>query len=87
MSDRFANVESGIDDPATHAFAITPDDDADLPAVTRGIYIGGAGDLVVTMLGGGDPVTLVGLAAGIVHPLRVARVHEDSTATDIIGVY
>lgn len=35
MSDTYASHASGLDSPGAHAFAVTPDDEADLPFVTR----------------------------------------------------
>lgn len=74
--------------PGNSAFAITPDNDEDLAYVTRGIYVGVAGDVKVDMFGTGTAIVFKDLAAGVVHPLRVKRVYEAGTdATDIVGVY
>lgn len=71
--------------PAEMAFAVTPDDATKFES-TRGIYIGGQGDLQVEMADG-SIVTFVDLAAGIVHPLAVVRVLEaGTTATGIIAL-
>lgn len=73
--------------PARHAAAITPDNSTDLTTATRGLYVGGAGD-VAAIMAGGETVTFVGLAAGVVHPLSVARVKATgTTATGIVGVW
>lgn len=73
--------------PARHAVAITPDNSNDLVTVTRGIYVGTAGDLAVVMVGG-ETVTFVGLTAGVLYPLAVARVKlTGTTADNLIGVY
>ena len=72
---------------AHDAFDVTPDDAADLTIETRGVYIAASGDLHVLMAGGGE-ITFTGLAAGVVHPLRVRRVYATgTTATGIVGVY
>lgn len=72
--------------PGQSAVAITPSDAAGI-ALTRGVYIGGAGNLRVDMADG-TTVTFSGLAAGIVHPLAVKKVYATSTtATGVIGVY
>ena len=77
---------SGLTDPADGAFDITPNDDTDLTITTRGLYIGVAGDVTVTMANG-DNITYVAMTAGIIHPLRIRRVYATGTdATDIIGV-
>jgi len=73
---------------AGSAVAITPNDSTDLTTPTRGLYVGASGDVSVILVGDTNPVTLVGLAAGIVHPLRVRRVRSTSTsATSIVGVW
>lgn len=82
----FYDGENGILTPARHAEAITPNDSADLTFETRALYVGGAGNAQVT-LEGGDTVTLTGLLAGVVYPLRVTRVLAASTtATNLVGL-
>jgi len=64
-------------DPAHYAAAVTPSDTADLASASTAIFIGGGGNLRVTMLGGGI-VTFAGLPIGW-HPIRVTRVWSTST--------
>lgn len=71
--------------PAIGASAITPNDSTDI-SVTRGIYVGGSGDLKVKMMDG-SVITFTGLAGGMVHPLSVSRVYATgTTATSIVAV-
>ena len=87
MSDVFAHNSPGLTSPGTRAAAVTPNDSADLANVSRALYIGGSGDIKVTT-SGGDTVTLVGVVAGSVIPLRVARVFAtDTTASDIVALW
>jgi hypothetical protein len=73
-------------DPAHYAVAVTPSDTTDLVAASTAIFVGGAGNLRVTMLGGGI-VTFSGLPVGW-HPIRVTRVWGTSTtATNIVAVW
>jgi hypothetical protein len=73
-------------DPAHHAVAIAPNDKADLAFASTAIFIGGAGNLRVTMLGG-ELVTFTGLLAGW-HAIRVTRVWAtNTTATNIVAVW
>ncbi len=73
--------------PAYGGFAVTPSDSADLAALTRGLYVGVSGNVKVDMEDG-TTLTFVGLAAGMIHPLRVKRVYSTlTTATSIVGVY
>lgn len=73
---------------AEQASSVVPSDSADLSSgMTRGLYIGGSGDVKVDMADG-STVTFVGLAAGVIHPLRVKRIYTSgTTATNIIAVY
>ncbi len=85
--DTFAGKPVELDSPGVHAFAITPADATELDFVTRGLYVGVLGDVTVTTLGG-EAITFVNLAPGVIHPLRVTIVASTGTdATDIVGVY
>jgi hypothetical protein len=71
--------------PAEAASAVTASDSANIP-VTRGIYVGGAGNLRVMMADGTD-ILFSNLAAGVAHPLAVVRVYAtNTTATGIIAL-
>ena len=51
------------------------------------IYVGGAGNVVVTPWGGGSNVTFA-MQAGTNVPVRVSKVlHTSTTATSMIAVY
>jgi len=72
--------------PAEYGFPITPNDTTDLATRTRCVYLGVGGDLKVDLVGGGGTITFVGLAAGVVHPLRIKRVYATgTTAGSILG--
>jgi hypothetical protein len=76
---------SSLTDPIDHADPITPHDDNDLANVTRGLYVGVAGDVAVHMADG-DAVTFTALSAGVFHPIRVKRVLATGTAaTNVVG--
>ncbi len=73
--------------PARHGVAVTPSDTVNLAEPTRGLYVGVSG-IVRAILADGDEVILVGLAAGVVHPLRVLRVYATTTtATSIVALW
>lgn len=83
--DVYADYSRGITAPASHAAAVTPNDDVDLPVVARALWIGGSGDVSVVMRGG-ETVTLSG-AVGLV-PVEVARVRATgTTATSIVALW
>lgn len=69
--------------PAEHAAAITTSNTVNLTNATRGIYVGGTGDLKVDMIGG-ETVTLVGVAAGVVHPIAALRVYATGTTATLL---
>lgn len=76
--------------PADNVAAITPSNSTDLAALTRGIYVGVSGDLKVDLydLETVTTVTFVGLASGVIHPIRAQRVYATgTTATSILGVF
>lgn len=77
MQDDFQNSIPGLDAPIEAAVAVSPDDGADLPMVSRALYLGTAGDLRVT-LRRGSTVTFPAMGAGW-HPIRVRRVHASGT--------
>lgn len=80
MTDAFASFRAGLGDPVEHAAAITPDDDADLGNSTRFIWVGGAGNLDVTLVGG-ERVLIENIAQGTMLALRAQRVHANDTAS------
>ncbi len=86
MADKFGSFAGGLESPAANGAAITPSDTTDLTQTTRALYVGGAGNLRVT-LSGGDTVTLMNVPEGALLPLRVRRVLATSTtATNLVGL-
>lgn len=87
MADKFSSSQASMISSGENAFGITGNDGADLAQVTRGLYVGASGNVKVTLVGG-DTVTFVELAVGVIHPLRITRVWSTgTTATSIVGVY
>ena len=71
---------------AYDAAAVTLSDSTEL-APTRALYIGGAGDLKVTMAYGTE-VTFSGLSAGSILPIQVTKCFATgSTASLVIALY
>ena len=72
---------------AKDVFLITPNDSTDLTTFTRGISLGTEGDLKIDTIDGTTVTIPSGaLAAGVIHPIGVARVHATgTTASDIVG--
>ncbi|WP_417310546.1 spike base protein, RCAP_Rcc01079 family [Devosia sp.] len=86
MQDRYSSRAAGSDGPATHGFAITPDDGSDLAETTRAIYVGTAGDLVAVLTSGAE-LTFASVPSGSVLPVRADRIRATATsAGDLIGL-
>lgn len=74
------------DNPAEGAVAVTPHDTTELATVCRALYVGGAGNVSVSM--GGSVVTFVGVPAGSILPIRTSLVRSTlTTATNIVALY
>ena len=87
MIDTFRKYGRSLTSPPEQAVAVAPADARDLACVTRALYVGGAGDLCVRMLGGAE-VTLAAVPAGALLPLRVTRVLATGTsATAIVALW
>lgn len=72
---------------ARSASALTPNDGALLPRVTRAITLGVAGDIVVDMADGSN-VTIKGLTVGVMYYIAIRKLYATgTTATNIIGYY
>jgi len=72
--------------PATDGLAVTPSDDTVFAPTTRWVYVGGAGDLVVTTEEGTD-LTFKAVPAGTTLRIRVKKVKAASTATFILALW
>lgn len=72
---------------ASDAAAVTPSDSTGYGRVARGLYVGGAGNVVVLMESG-NAVTFTGVPAGTILPLRHTRVNStNTTATTMTALF
>ena len=89
-SDTFSNSTEGLNSPPDHVFAITPNDSADLPNVTRALWVASAGNLQVTLNGMADGTSVVyqNVPVGRIS-MRVKRVWAASTSASagLLGEY
>jgi hypothetical protein len=86
MADNFDTYRVGLSDPVTDGVAVTPSDSTVL-TTTRAVFVGGAGNLAVVMASG-NSLTLTGVTAGTVLPLRVTKVKSTgTTATNIAALW
>jgi hypothetical protein len=68
---------------ARHVVDVDTDDAVDLDDPSDALWVGGAGTVKVTTVGGQD-VTISGVAAGTLLPIRVTRVWENGTSATLI---
>jgi hypothetical protein len=67
--------------------AVTPHDTNAIPA-TKGLYVGGAGNIACRFRDGSADVTLTGVPVGTVLRVAVTNVRSTSTtATNIVALY
>jgi hypothetical protein len=86
-TDDYAQFATGLDSPYRHAAAVTPSDTVDLTNVTRAVYVGGAGN-VVLVTEQGETVTLTGATVGSVYRVCASRIKSTSTtATNLVALW
>ena len=86
--DKFSGYGDGLSSPASNAASVTPNDGVDLAYTSRGLHVGGGGDIAVYMPGGTTAVVFKSVASGSLIPIRVDRVlAAGTTATDIVAVW
>jgi hypothetical protein len=72
---------------AQKGVAVTPSD-ATILETTRGLWVGGAGNVAVVFADGGSAVTLSTVGAGTLLPIQVKQVMStNTTATLITALY
>jgi hypothetical protein len=83
--DRFSGYAASPDSPATDAFAITPSDTVELPAVTKAIYVG-SGHVTLRPVHASGDVTYRNVPTGSYLTVRSSHVRATgTTAGDLIG--
>lgn len=86
-TDLYRFLMAGLDSPGLGGETVTPSDTQDLTNVSRGLWVGAAGDVAVILLSG-STVTLVGVTAGTLIPIRASRVlATGTTATSIVALW
>jgi hypothetical protein len=87
-TDNYKSNSIGLDSPPRKAFAVTTHDTNELSNVSRGLWIGGAGDVTVILADDSAAVTLSAVPAGTLLPLQAKIVKATATtATLIIALY
>lgn len=86
-TDPFQSQLDSPSAPAQMCFDITPDDSSSLTVVTKALYVGEAGDLVVVSQRNSTPVTFRNVPSGFILDIRAKAVHATGTsASNIIGL-
>ena len=85
--DNFGSSSDSLIAPANNAFEITPHDTQELAIVTKALYIGTGGDVVLRPLEGAIDVTFRNLLAGSILDVRALAVRATGTsASDLVGL-
>ena len=85
-TDNFLLNSKGLASPYTQAVAIVPHNTTELGYITRAIYVGVGGDIVL-ITADDDTVTFTGVVTGTVLPIRVKVVKATgTTATNLVAM-
>lgn len=73
--------------PALQAVAVTPHDTNSISTqMVRGVYVGGAGNVVVRLEGDQSTVTFTAVPAGTILPIHAEVITTASTATNMVAL-
>jgi hypothetical protein len=91
-ADAYSPVQQELQSPCRNFAAITPSDTASLSNVTRFIYVGVTGDVVLVpddgSAIGANPVTFKAVPAGTFMPVRTPQVMATgTTATNLVALW
>lgn len=85
--DHFEHTTDSVIAPARQLFAISPQDDTDLPVATKAIFVGSGGDVAIRPVDGQNAVVLRNVVGGTVLAIRAATIEETgTTASDLVGL-
>lgn len=76
--------------PAVHAQTLADATTTELTEFSRGVYVGGTGDLIVVMGANhavGTLTTFTAVPAGQILPIGIFSIHSTSTATAVVAIY
>ena len=78
---------SGIQASAQYG-VVTPSDTVNLPFITRGIYVGSAGNVSAQLPNGATAVVFTGVLAGSILPIQTSRINlAGTTAGSLVALY
>lgn len=87
MPDDFRSTMEALDSPADNFFAVTPHDTNPTIKRTRGIYVGGTGNVSIRDEAG-NAVVFNSVPVGTILPVRTEVIMAtNTTATNLVGLY
>lgn len=85
--DNFEHFTDGLTSPAQETFTVTPDDSAELATVTKALYVGEGGDVVLRALSSTQDSVFRNVPAGMTLDVRVLAVRATgTTAGSLVGL-
>lgn len=88
MSIKPNNTRETMESPGRNFFNITPHDSTNFTYETRGIYVGGAGNVKILGVGDATAIVFTAVPVGTILPVRAVRVDSTgTTATLLVGIY
>lgn len=86
-SNPFELSADSVSSPARNCVAIVPNDATDLLVVTKAIYVGTGGNIVLRTIEGAADVTFANVPTGTVLPIRARAIRATgTTASQIVGL-
>jgi len=86
-TDSFSTTSDSPIAPAQDCFSIAPDDNAELSKITKAIYVGSAGDVVIRASRAEADVVFRNVPGGYILDVRASAIRANgTTATDLIGL-
>jgi hypothetical protein len=78
--DLFSNHLDALDAPARRTLAVVPSDTAPLPRLTRALYVGSGGSVVVRAADAAEDCIFANVPSGAILPLRISHVRATGTS-------
>lgn len=87
MPDNFEPAIDSTTAPSRFSFPITPSDVDEIDRLTKGVYVGTGGNLVVRSVDASQDVTFVNVPSGAILDIRVRAVRATGTsAANLVGL-
>lgn len=86
-SNPFEYSADSVSSPARNCVPVVPNDASDLPLVTKALYVGTGGNIVLRSVDATADVTLANVPSGSVLPIRVRAIRATgTTASQIVSL-